>query len=301
MRRSDHACRSFTVRVSGRRRPPTYPAVRGDPAASFPAPPPHLPLDFRDRLAAAVASAGAPLCVGLDPHPIAVSDLLPFCLAITEATAPHAAAFKPNLAFFEVHGAAGWDALAGVCGAVRASGRLLILDAKRGDIGSTAGRYAESLFDNLGADAVTVAPYMGRDSVAPFLGRAGRCAFVLAATSNPGAADLQALEVDGEPLYRRASRMAVDAGAGVAGDVGLVVGGTRPAILGDLRAEFADVPFLVPGVGAQGGDVREIMAANAGGPILVNASRSIMYASTGSDFATAASDAAARLAERLAA
>jgi orotidine-5'-phosphate decarboxylase len=257
-------------------------------------------VDFRDRLAAAVADAGSPLCVGLDPYPVADADLLSFCLAITEATAPYAAAFKPNLAFFEVHGAAGWTALAGVCAAVRATGRILVLDAKRGDIGSTADRYAEALFDDLGADAVTVAPYMGRDSVSPFLQRASRCAFVLAATSNPGASDLQALRVDGEPLYRHAARMAVAAGADAPGSVGLVVGGTRPAILGELREEFHEVPFLVPGIGAQGGDVAAVLAANAGGPLLVNASRSIMYASTGPDFATAAGEAAARLAVQLA-
>lgn len=257
-------------------------------------------MDFRDRLAAAVADAGSPLCVGLDPHPVAAADLLSFCLAITEATAPYAAAFKPNLAFFEVHGAPGWTALARVCEAVRATGRILVLDAKRGDIGSTADRYAETLFDNLGADAVTVAPYMGRDSVAPFLQRAGRGAFVLASTSNPGASDLQGLQVDGEPLYRHAARMAVAAGVDAAGSVGLVVGGTRPEILGELRGEFPDVPFLVPGIGAQGGDVAQVLAANAGGPLLVNASRSIMYASTGRDFASAASSAAARLAQQLA-
>jgi orotidine-5'-phosphate decarboxylase len=259
-----------------------------------------LAVSFLDRLRASVSDTGSVLCVGLDPRPAPPGDLASFCLAITEATAPYAAAFKPNLAFFEAHGAAGWTALERVCQGVRDSGRLLILDAKRGDIGSTAEHYATALFDHLGGDAATVAPYMGADSITPFLGHAGRCAIVLAATSNPGASDLQALPVDAEPLYRHVARMAVAAGEGQPGTVGLVVGGTRPAILGDLRAEFPGVPFLVPGVGAQGGSPGEILRANAGGPVLVNASRSILYASTGADFARAAADAAARLAEELA-
>jgi len=258
-------------------------------------------MDFPDRLAAAVAAAGSPLCVGLDPRVEHGDDTLDFCLAITEATAPYAAAFKPNLAFFECRGAAGWADLEALCGAIRATGRLLVLDGKRGDIGSTADRYAESLFDTLAGDAATVAPYMGTDSIAPFLTRAGRCAFVLVATSNPGASDLQTLDVDGEPLYRHTARMAAAAGAGAAGTVGFVVGGTRPALLRELREEHPHVPFLVPGVGAQGGSTDEVVAANAGGPMLVNASRSILYASEGPDFAAAAGRAAAQLSEELAA
>jgi orotidine-5'-phosphate decarboxylase len=255
---------------------------------------------FLGRLNAAVSETGSVLCVGLDPRPAPPGDLASFCLAITEATAPHAAAFKPNLAFFEAHGAAGWKALERVCQAVRDAGRLLILDGKRGDIGSTAEHYAAALFDHLGGDAATVAPYMGRESIAPFLAHTGRCAFVLVATSNPGASDLQSLMVGDQPLYRHTARMAVDAGREAPGTVGFVVGGTRPAILAELRAEFPTVPFLVPGLGAQGGSATDVVAANAGGPVLVNASRSILYASTGADFATAAAGAAARLAEELA-
>ena len=268
---------------------------------------PH-PAPFAERLAAAVAETGAPLCVGLDPDP----DRLPaalaaggaegaaaFCEAVVEATAEWAAAFKPNLAFFEAYGPDGWDALAAVCAVVRRAGRLLVLDGKRGDIGHTGRRYASALYDGLGADATTVAPYMGADSVAPFLEHPGRCAFVLVATSNPGGADLQALDVGGEPLYRRVARLAADAAPDGGGAAGFVVGATRPALLAGLREAHPAVPFLVPGVGAQGGEAADVLDSNAGGPLLVNSSRGILYASSGPDFAMAAAEAAADLAGRL--
>lgn len=265
---------------------------------------------FLDRLRAAQAATGACLCVGLDPEPErlpapfrgrpAAEAIRGFCFAITASTAPHACAFKPNLAFFEALGTGGWEALAAVCEAVRATGRLLILDGKRGDIGNTARRYADALYEGLGGDAATVAPYMGRDAIAPFLQHPGRCAFVLAATSNPGAADLQMLDVEGEPLYRRVARMAVEAGERQPGEAGLVVGATRPEVLGALRADFPSVPLLVPGVGAQGGRPAEVLEKNAGGPILINASRSILYASSDADFAEAAAREAERLARTLA-
>ncbi len=257
---------------------------------------------FGDRLAGACADAGSCLCVGLDPAPARLPagvGVDAFCRAIIDATAGRAAAFKPNLAFFEALGSEGADALAAVAEAVRATGRLLVLDGKRGDIGSTGERYAVALFDCLGADAATVAPYMGTDSITPFLHHAGRCAFVLVATSNPGAGDVQALSVGDETVTDRVARMAVAAGAGTPGTVGFVVGGTRPERLASLRAVHSGVPFLVPGVGAQGGSARAILEANAGGPVLVNASRSILYASSRADFARAAFTAATALADDL--
>ena len=167
---------------------------------------------FSSRLATAHQTVGSPLCVGLDPDlarlPSSLTDassadrVRSFCFAITESTAHVAAAYKPNLAFFEALGPDGWHVLADVCDRVRQSGRLLILDGKRGDIGNTGRRYATALYDQLGGDASTVAPYMGHDSIAPFLEHEGRCAFVLVATSNPGGAEYQQLEVDGLPLYR---------------------------------------------------------------------------------------------------
>jgi len=262
-------------------------------------------MGFLDKLQQAQAAAGSVLCVGLDPEPkrlpIPFSGLdtaeavRGFCIAITGACAPYTAAFKPNLAFFEALGSDGWRALEAVCQAVHAAGRVLVLDGKRGDIGNTARRYAHALYEHLGGDAATVAPYMGADSLTPFLQHPGRCAFVLAATSNPGAAALQGLDVEGVPLYRRVAAMAVDASAGLPGTTGLVVGATRPEMLADLRAAFPSTPFLVPGVGAQGGDAVEVMRAAGSGPLLINVGRSILYASSGEDFA----DVAARQAKRL--
>ena len=267
-----------------------------------------MPLSFPERLCAAQADAKSVLCVGLDPDP----DRLPtslsgsgiseavgrFCIAITEYTAPFAAAFKPNLAFFEALGPDGWDVLDEVLQAIPEN-RLVILDAKRGDIGTTAARYAHALYDRLGGDAATVAPYMGQDALLPFLQHPGRCAFVLAATSNPSAAALQRLDVGGEMLYQRVARMAVEAGETQPGTVGLVVGATQPELLAALRQAYPSTPFLVPGVGAQGGSPEAVLEANAGGPLLVNASRSILYASSGSDFAEAAAREAEHLARRL--
>ena len=265
-------------------------------------------MTFLERLAAAQARSGSALCVGLDPDPARLPDRLRdrplldavglFCNAITEATAASACAFKPNLAFFEALGADGWRVLQDVLAALPET-HLVVLDGKRGDIGTTAQRYAEALYDRLGADACTVAPYMGRDAIQPFLQRPGRCAFVLGLTSNPSASDLQLLEVGGEPLYRRVARMAVEAGEAQPGTVGLVVGATRPDRLAVLREAHPTTPFLVPGVGAQGGAAEDVLAANGGGPVLVNASRSILYASSGRDFASAAAREATRLAALL--
>ena len=272
------------------------------------APPPTAPPPprFSVRLAAAVAEAGAPVCVGLDPDPEKMpagfdgaDGAAAFCHAVVQACAPTAAAFKPNLAFFEAYGPDGWHALASVAQAVRQSGRLLVLDGKRGDIGNTGRKYAAAMYDALGGDAATVAPYMGADSVAPFLEHAGRCAFVLVATSNPGGAEIQRLTADGAPVFTHAAALAERAGEGRPGEVGFVVGATRPALLAGLRAAYPGVPFLVPGVGAQGGTPAEVLAANEGGPILVNASRSVLYASSGPDFADAAADAARQLAAAL--
>ena len=220
-------------------------------------------------------------------------------MSITDSTAELAAAYKPNLAFFEAYGPDGWDALAEVCDAVRQTGRLLVLDGKRGDIGNTGRKYAEAQYLRLGGDAATVAPYMGADSVTPFLEHAGRCAFVLVATSNPGGADLQQLSADGEPVYEHAARLAARAAADLPGETGFVVGATRPELLACLRRSHPDVPILVPGVGAQGGSAEETMRANAGGPILVNSSRGILYASSGEDWREAAAGAAERLNHQL--
>lgn len=248
----------------------------------------------RAELAAAVAERGSYLCVGLDPDPAripavcgtGVAGMEAFCREIVAATADHALAFKPNLAFFEAYGAAGWDACARIIADIPKT-CLVIADAKRGDIGNTSGRYAAALFDGLGADAVTVAPYMGEDSVRPFLDHGpGKWTVLLALTSNPGAQDF---EFYGDPpLYERVIRRA----SGWAGPDRLmfVVGATRPDMLAHARTLAPEHFFLVPGVGAQGGTLAEVTEAGwaPGGGLLVNASRSILYASAGADFAQAA-------------
>ena len=253
---------------------------------------------YLERLAARSAATGTVLCLGLDPDPATMPDgfsrdlagLERFATLVVEAAAPHAAAIKPNLAFFEAFGSAGMAALERI--RARLPGDLPVLaDAKRGDIGSTAARQAVALFDVLGADAVTVNPYLGAEAIAPLLDRADRFAYVLCRTSNPGAGELQDLMVTedldagfpAEPLHRRVARRAATWGPG--GTVGLVVGGTAPAELAGIRATVPGLAFLVPGVGAQGGEADAVLehgmasaapaGSRAGRGLLVNVSRAI--------------------------
>ncbi len=265
-------------------------------------------MSFTDRLRAAQAATRSRVCVGLDPDPArlprpfrdrpAAEAMLAFNRAVIEATAEVACAFKPNLAFYEALGAEGWRVFEETVAAVP-DGRLVIADAKRGDIGNTARKYAHAFYEGVAADAVTVAPYMGTDSVVPFLEQEGRCAFVLVATSNPSGAEVQDLVAEGEPVYRRVARLAVEAAADRPGEAGFVVGATRPGLLAELRSAYPDAPFLVPGVGAQGGDAAAVVAAAGSGPLLVNSSRGILYASGGDDFAEAARRAAEALRDAL--
>jgi orotidine 5'-phosphate decarboxylase subfamily 2 len=210
-----------------------------------------------------------------------------------EASLPYAAAIKPNLAFFEAYGSAGLAALERIRGLVP-SDVPFVVDAKRGDIGTTAARQATALFDALGADAVTVNPYLGEEAIRPLLERADRFAYVLCRTSNPGAAELQGLIVaaderagyPAEPLWSRVARRA--SGWGPGGTVGLVVGATAPVELAAIRAVSPSLAFLVPGVGAQGGEIAPVLAAGPalggpaglapGGALLVNVSRGIARA-----------------------
>lgn len=235
-----------------------------------------------------VAESASLLCVGLDPH---VSDLpaptaeaaLDFCLNLVRKTAPYAAAFKPNAAFFEQFGAPGWAALQTVIQAVREqSNRLgsfipVILDAKRGDIASTAEAYAQSAFETLGVHCITLNPYLGRDSVEPFLRRPENGVFLLCKTSNTGASDLQDLLIDGEqwtadsparttnqrptviPLYEHVARLAQT--WNLRNNVGLVVGATQPEALARVRTAVPEMWFLTPGIGAQGGDLETALRA----------------------------------------
>ena len=257
---------------------------------------------FSEALRARWQSADTLVCVGLDPEPAKfparfandADAVFAFCRDIADATAEFACAFKPQIAHFAALGAE--DALQRLIAHLHTvhPGVPVILDAKRGDIGSTAQRYVAEAFDRFDADAVTVNPYLGRDSVQPFLDRADKGVVILCRTSNPGAADLQDLPVahgDGtRPLYQHVAETIAREWDGH-GNVSLVVGATWPEQLRDVRAIVGDVPFLVPGVGAQGGDV-EAVVTNAktadGTGLMVSSSRAILYASRGDDYAEAA-------------
>jgi orotidine-5'-phosphate decarboxylase len=254
------------------------------------------------RLRARLARLGAPLCLGIDPHPAALPEGLPadeqgierFARGIIEAASEHAVAVKINVAFFEAFGSAGVAALERVRADVPAD-LFVILDAKRGDIGPTAERYASALFGHFQADAVTLSPYLGEDAIEPFLEYPDRVVYVLARTSNPSAPAIQDLTVDGGLLHEHIARWVSERWPG--GRVGLVVGATRPDDLRRLRALVPGPGFLVPGVGAQGGELDAAVASCHGdeAPGVVNVSRGIAGASSGDDWQEAAAAAAASL------
>jgi orotidine 5'-phosphate decarboxylase subfamily 2 len=221
--------------------------------------------------------------VGLDPYPDRIPErfgagtdgLRAFLAEIVEATLPHAAVYKPNAAFFEERGPEGLAALAEIIELVHDAGRPVILDAKRGDIESTARAYARAAFDRLGADAITVVPYMGEDAVVPFLEHGG-FVFLLTLPSNPSAAAI--VETGTPPLYERVCGMAVDLDRRFPGQVGLVVGATRPGPARALHGLAPSLSWLVPGVGSQGGSPADFSAAlGAGHEAWVNVSRAILF------------------------
>lgn len=276
---------------------------------------------YLGRLARRKERVGSHLCVGLDPDPAALPLGFPagvrgaerFAALLVEAAAPVAAAFKPNLAYWEAFGSEGLAALERVRALVPA-GILVVADAKRGDIGVTSERHAEALFDRLGADAVTASPYLGEEALRPLLVRADRFVYVLCRTSNPGAGELQDLTVDGggdggRPLYLEVAARA-RGWAARHGTVGLVVGATAAAELAAVRREAPELPFLVPGVGAQRGQVDAVLAEGPagsgkaavtfGGGLLVNVGRAIAAALEPGDplerLAARAADWAGRLA-----
>lgn len=232
-----------------------------------------------------------------------------FNAAIIDATADLVCAYKPNAAFYERHGAAGWNALARTIAYIhsRYPDIPVLLDAKRGDIGSTAEAYAAAIFDTLGADAVTLHPYLGGDALQPFLKRADRGCFILVHTSNPGADEFQHLtvhasgEVMAQPLYIAVART-VAHDWNTNGNCGLVVGATYPEQIRMVRQAVGDLPLLIPGIGAQGGDLAASVTGgldNQGAGLLLSASRSVIYASGGADFAEAARGEAQRLREAI--
>ena len=279
-------------------------------------------MSFADRLDAAIAAKGSPVCVGIDPQlelfpgplahlasstqrEVAAAAVQRFCDELLDAVADLVAVVKPQVAFFERLGPPGWTALERLVGAARARGLLVLADAKRGDIASTAAAYAdyflgdaaaegeagEASLPGLGADAITVSPYLGADSLEPFLRHVtrGKGLYLLAKTSNPGSRDLQDLRVAGDnggrPLYAHAAAIATRAGAATLGasgfsSVGIVVGATSPSEARDLRREHPTLQFLVPGYGAQGAGPDDVTAAfdERGRGAIVNASRSVLFA-----------------------
>ena len=272
---------------------------------------------FRAKLAEATDRHQSVLCVGLDPDPhLAPPELVGqdgwverFCLSIVEATADLVCAFKPNLAFFEALGLDGWHGLRRTLDGLPKD-VVSIGDAKRGDIGSTAEAYAKALYEVWGFDVVTVSPLLGPDTLEPFLAYKDRGIFALCKTSNPGSGTLQDLPVPYAggtvTLYELIARQlaALDGSetAGANGQVGLVVGATYPAQLREIRVAAPTLPFLVPGIGAQQGDVRAAVEAGLdadGRGIVVNASREVTYASRGADWQSAARTAAVSLHQRL--
>ena len=274
-------------------------------------------MNFIDMLGAAERQNGSMLCVGLDPDPARfpadlrgdASRIYDFCAAIVDATADLVIAFKPQIAYFAAHRAeAQLERLMAHMRSV-APRVPVILDAKRGDIGSTAEQYAIEAFERYGADAVTLSPFMGFDSVQPYLKYHGKGAFLLCRTSNPGGDDLQSQRlssVPGEPLlYEHVARLA-QGPWNLNGQLGLVVGATYPAEIERVRAVAPTLPLLIPGVGAQGGDA--VATVRAGwravngetvSPIVVNSSRAILYASSADDFAQAARREALRTRDML--
>lgn len=257
----------------------------------------------KSELISSIFSKKSYLCVGLDPD----IDRLPKCMldyedpvfefnrAIIEATKDFCVAYKPNLAFYEALGTKGWESLEKTMEVIPED-KFTIADAKRGDIGNTSRLYAQTFFDRYNFDAVTVAPYMGEDSVKPFLSFRGKWVILLALTSNAGAADFQMLETkEGNYLYQDVLEKSRSWG----GDdqIMYVVGATKPEALAKIRKMVPDHFLLVPGIGAQGGDLKEISLSGLNNDcgLLVNASRSIIYASSGTDFAEAAGQEASKL------
>lgn len=265
---------------------------------------------FRDKLDARIVAADSLVCVGLDPVPDrlpegfgrSTDDVVAFCTALVDAAKDYAAAFKPNLAFYMALGLEGLDALQRVHEAIP-DDIPVILDGKLNDMGETARAYARAVFDVMDFDALTVAPYLGEDGLEPYLSREGRGVIVLAKTSNPGSGDLQDLMLaSGDPLYLHVAGRCREWHETYPAEVGMVVGATYPDQLAAVRQRCPDQVILLPGLGAQGGDaaasVRAGVDANGAG-LLCSASRSIMYADSGTGFAEAASNAARTLRDEI--
>lgn len=271
-------------------------------------------MKFLEKLLAASKKNNSLLCVGLDPEPVrfppqylyepAGQSVVRFCHDIIEATSSYVCAYKPNLAFFEVLGPRGMDVFQEVVAAIP-DYIPIIIDAKRGDLNNTAANYASALFDVYRADAVTVNPYMGHDSVAPFLAYHDKGVFLLCRTSNPGSRDFQSLNVQGQdgqvrPLYQVVAQQVQSWNE--AANCGLVVGATYPEELSTIRDLCPTLPILIPGVGAQGGDLDASVAAGVdaqGERAIISVSRAILYAGDGENYAVTAGKEAASIRDRI--
>ena len=255
-------------------------------------------MNFTQQLATAWQTTQSLLCVGLDPDPAKFpahlkgrsEAIFEFCKTIVDATADLACSFKPQIAYFAAHRAE--DQLEALIAHIHENhpGTPVILDAKRGDIGATAEQYAIEAFERFRADAVTVNPYMGRDSVEPYLAYPDKGVILLCRTSNAGGSDLQFLDVGGEKLYERVARLAAEQW-NTTGQIGLVVGATFPAEIARVREIVGDMPLLVPGIGAQGGDIEATVNAGKTAKttgLMINSSRAILYAGKDENYAEAA-------------
>ena len=264
----------------------------------------------KEQLVKQIKAKKSFLCVGLDTdinkipkHLLSEDDpIFSFNKAIIDATADYAVAFKPNTAFYEVYGAKGWISLEKTVDYIKANypEMFVIADAKRGDIGNTSANYARAFFEGLKADAVTVAPYMGVDSVEPFLGFDDKWVILLALTSNKGSKDFQYLNIEGKELYKKVLEKSTEWAD--SNKMMYVVGATHPEELGEIRKILPEHFLLVPGVGAQGGDLHAVAkyGLNNEYGLIVNSSRGIIYASNGEDFAERAAEEARKLQEQMA-
>ncbi len=250
-----------------------------------------------EKLKLAIEKTNSILCVGLDTDISKLPDgiskdfagMVEFNKAIIDATKDIAPAFKINYAFYEQYGIKGFEVLEKTMELIPEDS-FVVADAKRGDIGNTSKAYAKSCFEHFNADSITVHPYMGSDSVEPFLSYEDKMVFVLGLTSNKGSKDFQYLQADGKTLYRHVIETTSKWASFE--NIGYVVGATHPSELAEIREVIPQNCLLIPGVGAQGGDVEAVIKANAGGPAIINASRGVIYASSGEDFADKAREAA---------
>ncbi|MBN1151944.1 MAG: orotidine-5'-phosphate decarboxylase [Dehalococcoidia bacterium] len=259
-------------------------------------------MGFKRKLYESAERNNSLLCVGLDPDPEKLPEGLSvaeFNRAIIQATSDIVCAYKPNLAFYEAAGFEGLRALEQTIAAVPPH-IPVIGDAKRGDIGNTARQYARALFELFNFDAVTVSPYLGFDSVEPFISYVGKGTFMLCRTSNPGARDFQDLMIEGQPLYEHVAFKALE--WNIHGNIGLVVGATYPQELARIRQLCPEMPLLIPGVGTQGGDIDAVVrfgTDSTGMNAVINVSRAVLYASKGTDFAEAARNSALKFRDEI--